>query len=92
MKIQIFGLAVAGLLAAACAPVETGPAPMPPGDGLSQCRADQYRRYIGRNRSELPPRPAGEAWRVTCSTLPVTMDYNHFRLIILYYQSSWIIR
>lgn len=92
MKIQMLALAAAGLLAAACAPVETGPAPMPPGDGPSQCRADQYQRYIGRNRSELPPRPAGEVWRVTCTTCPVTMDYNPGRLNILYDQDSGVIR
>ena len=92
MKIQILGLAAAGLMASACAPVETDPAPAPPENGASQCRADQYARYIGRNRSELPPRPANEAWRVTCTTCPVTMDYNPGRLNILYEQSSGVIR
>ena len=92
MKIRIISLACVGLLAAACAPVESAPAPMPPDDGPSQCRADQYQRYIGRNRSELPARPAGETWRVTCTTCPVTMDYNPGRLNILYEQSSGVIR
>ena len=88
MKTQFLSLAAIGLMAAACAPVE----PMPPGDGPSQCRADQYQRYIGRNRSELPARPAGETWRVTCTTCPVTMDYNPRRLNILYDQSTGVIR
>lgn len=92
MKIQIFGLAAAGLLAAACAPVDTTPTPMPPDDGPSQCRADQYQRFVGRNRSELPARPAGEVWRVTCSTCAVTMDYNPGRLNIVYEESSGVIR
>lgn len=92
MKIQLLSLAAAGLLAAACAPVEPPPAPMPPDAGPTQCRADHYQRYIGRNRSELPPRPAGEVWRVTCTTCPVTMDYNPNRLNILYEQSTGVIR
>ena len=88
MKIQLLSLAAAGLLAAACAPIE----PVPPGDGPSQCRADQYQQYIGRHRSELPPKPANETWRVTCTTFPVTMDYNPNRLNIFYEESSGIVR
>lgn len=91
MKIQSLGLAVVGLLATACAPVGTTPPPSP-GDGPSQCRAEQYQRYIGRNRSELPPKPAGEVWRVTCTTCAVTMDYNPGRLNIVYEESSGVIR
>jgi hypothetical protein len=92
MKVHLLSLAAAGLLAAGCAPVDSAPEPMPPGYGPSQCRADQYQRYIGRHRSELPPRPAGEIWRVTCTTCPVTMDYSPGRLNILYQESSGIIR
>jgi hypothetical protein len=93
MKIELVSLAAAGLLVGACAPMEgSGPAPMPPDDGPSQCRADQYQRFVGRNRTELPPQPAGETWRVTCTTCPVTMDYNPGRLNILFDQSSGIIR
>ena len=92
MKIQIFGLAAAGLFAAACAPVAADPTPPLPSDGPSQCRADQYQRFIGRNRSELPARPAGETWRVTCTTCPVTMDYNPARLNILYEETTGVIR
>ena len=92
MKTQLLSLAAAGLLAAACAPMEPGEAPPPPGDGASQCKADQYQGFVGRNRSELPARPAGETWRVTCTTCPVTMDYSPSRLNILYDQSTGIIR
>jgi hypothetical protein len=89
MKFHLPSLAAAGLLAAACAPVATA---SPPDDGPSQCKADQYQRFIGRNRSELPPRPVGENWRVTCTTCPVTMDYSPGRLNIFYDQSTGIIR
>lgn len=89
MKTLILSLAAAGLLTA-CAPVEE--AVVPPSDGPTQCRADQYQRYVGRNRSELPPKPANETWRVTCTTCPVTMDYNGSRLNIFYDDSTGIIR
>ncbi|MBU1541041.1 MAG: hemolysin [Alphaproteobacteria bacterium] len=93
MKVLSMSLAAASLLAVACAPVvDDGPAPTPPGDGPGQCRADQYQRYIGRNRSELPPRPTNEVWRVTCTTCPVTMDYNPARLNILFEESTGVIR
>ena len=92
MKIQLLSLAAAGLLTAGCAPMENGDAPMPPDDGPSQCTADQYQRFVGRNRSELPAQPAGETWRVTGTTCPVTMDYSPGRLNMFYEQSSGIIR
>jgi hypothetical protein len=93
MKILLLGLAATGLLTAACAPMENGGStPTPPDDGPTQCRADQYQRYVGRNRSELPPKPADEVWRVTCTTCPMTMDYNPQRLNILFEESSGVIR
>ena len=92
MKASFPGLVALALLTAACAPVENGDAPMPPADGPNQCKADRYQRYIGRNRSELPAAPAGETWRVTCTTCPVTMDYNPSRLNIFYEQSTGVIR
>lgn len=91
MKHAILSLAAAGLLAAACAPVDEPAAP-PSSDGPSQCRADDYRSYIGRNRSELPATPAGQTWRVTCTTCPVTMDYNGSRLNILFDERTGVIR
>ena len=91
MKIQLLSLAAAGLLAAACAPVDNSGS-TPPDDSPSQCKADRYQSFIGRNRSELPPKPADETWRVTCTTCPVTMDYNPNRLNIFYEESSGIVR
>lgn len=90
MKTLVPSLAVAGLLVG-CAPMEQA-APTTPADGPTQCRADQYQRYVGRNRSELPPRPANETWRVTCTTCPVTMDYNSSRLNVFYDERTGIIR
>jgi hypothetical protein len=91
MRNLILGLAAAGLLSA-CAPMEgSEPAP-PPTGGPTACKADQYQRYVGRNRSELPQTPAGETWRVTCTTCPVTMDYNESRLNIVYDEPTGVIR
>lgn len=93
MKSLSLSLAAIALLAAACAPVTAGdPSLTPPSDGPAQCRADQYQRYIGRNRSELPARPAGEVWRVTCTTCPVTMDFNPARLNFLFEETTGVIR
>lgn len=91
MKTLLLSLAVTGLLTAACAPMEEAGATTP-SDGPSQCRADQYQRYVGRNRTELPPKPANETWRVTCTTCPVTMDYSPSRLNILFEERTGIIR
>lgn len=93
MKFQTLALAATALLVVSCAPVDAGdPAPMPPEDGPAQCKAQQYLRYIGGHRSALPARPADEVWRVTCTTCPVTMDYNPRRLNILFDESTGVIR
>lgn len=82
---RILGLsAVAALTLAACAATPEAPTAPSPDDGPDQCKAAQYQRYVGRNRSELPPAPAGEVWRVVCSTCAVTMDYNPRRLNIMF--------
>ena len=76
-------IGLGGLAVAACAPVEGAdpPAAVDPG---GECKAELYQSYIGRKRSELPTAPAGETWRVACSTCAVTMDYNPRRLTITY--------
>lgn len=74
---------------AACAPVEGGGAtPAPPSNELGQCKADAYRSYIGKNRSELPAAAPGEVRRVVCSTCAVTMDFNPNRVNIVYDTAS----
>ncbi len=92
MKIQSLSLAAVALLVASCAPVDADAPATPPADGPTQCKAVQYQLYIGRNRSELPARPADEVWRVTCTTCPVTMDYSPHRLNILFEQATGVIR
>jgi hypothetical protein len=90
---------------AACAPTEDGGAvsspPLPKGTALpppemtdapDQCRASAYQSYVGRNRSELPPKPENETWRVSCSTCAVTMDYNPRRLNIVYDSATNVVR
>lgn len=95
MKITALGYAAASaLVLSACVPMDRGtnsPA-SPPVAEPGQCRADQYQTYVGRNRSELPARPPAETWRVTCTTCPVTMDFNPSRLNILYDETSGVIR
>lgn len=70
--------------AAACAPMSEAPVAPSPGDGPAQCKAPEYQRFVGRNRSELPAAPAGEVWRVVCSNCAMTMDYNPNRLNIVF--------
>lgn len=53
-------------------------------DTPGQCKADDYAEYIGRNRSELPARPEGAAWRMICSSCAVTLDYHAGRMNIVY--------
>jgi len=91
MRNVILSLAAVGLLSA-CAPTTGSEPATQPSDGPTACKADQYQRYVGRNRSELPQTPAGETWRVTCTTCPVTMDYNPSRLNIVYDQATGVIR
>lgn len=87
-------LILAALLAmAACAPQPVEPDIIGPSysDAPDQCRASAYQRYIGRSRTELPAKPEGQTWRVTCDTCPVTMDYNADRLNILYNSQTGLI-
>ena len=91
MRMLMLSLAAAGLMAGCAAPVDPGPSN--PSDGApTQCRADQYRYLIGRNRSEIPSTPVGQTWRVACTTCPVTMDYNPNRLNIFYDEATGVIR
>lgn len=91
MRLLIMSLAAVGLLSA-CAPTTGSEPATPPMDGPTACKADQYQRLVGTNRSQLPQTPAGETWRVSCTTCPVTMDYNPARLNIVYDEATGVIR
>ena len=92
MKASILALSASSLLFAACAqtPVADSPA-TPPSNELQQCKADQYQRYVGRNRSELPTKPANETWRISCSTCALTMDFNAQPLNVVFNEASGMI-
>ena len=86
-------LAVAAMATlAACAPVETAEQPATSNPDQKVCRAENYQRYIGRNRSELPTTPRDENWRLACSTCAVTMDYRADRLTIVYDSETNLIK
>ena len=87
-----FLAALSGLTLAACAPTDAGGGPTPSAEGADQCRASSYQSFVGRNRSTLPPKPDSETWRVTCTTCPVTMDFNPSRLNILFDERTGVIR
>lgn len=85
-------LAAAGLLMASCAPTPASVSGAgAPDENLTQCKADQYQQYIGRNRSELPAKPADANWRVACSTCPMTMDFHAERMNVVYDEKTNVI-
>lgn len=88
MKSLVLVLSAAAALGA-CTGYAGGPAAPPPGG--NECRASDYQYLVGRPKSEVPPAPAGATWRVTCTTCPMTMDFNPRRLNILYDQSTGIV-
>lgn len=65
------------------------PVPMPVRD---QCGAGALQTLIGRSRTEIPVPVNPASRRVTCTTCPVTMDFNPARLNILYDADSGIVR
>lgn len=98
MKLPLIAAALA-LAAGGCAPGYGYPpgGPHGPGDphgppGADMCHAGHYQYLVGRHRSEIPRPPAGEQWRVTCTTCPVTMDYNPRRLNVFYDERSGMVR
>lgn len=84
-------IACAALASCAATPPHETPS-APASETADQCRAADYQNLIGRNRSEIPERPAGATWRVTCSTCAVTMDWRPDRLNIVYDQETGVIR
>jgi len=74
----------------ACAPTTSSETAPPSADG--RCKAPEYQRFVGRHRNELPQTPRNETWRVTCSSCPMTMDYNPTRVNFVYDDRTQIIR
>lgn len=61
------------------APSGDAPAVQPPADA---CGAAERQDWIGRERSSLPPAPAGANWRIYETGQPVTQDLRADRLNI----------
>ena len=82
-------LAVAGCAAPSSAPAPVGQAPAGPAD---TCGANALQNLIGRARSEIPVAVDPSRRRVTCTTCPVTMDFNPERLNIFFDQATGIVK
>ena len=65
------------------------PAPKASGD---TCGARALQSLIGRPRAEIPVPVDLSRRRVTCTTCPVTLDFNPERLNILYDRETGIVR
>jgi hypothetical protein len=90
----MFAAALAAVAMAACAPKDEGAEmPPPPGlaEGADECGAAQYQSLIGKKKAEIPAKPADATWRVTCTTCPVTMDFNAKRLNIYFNEKTEVI-
>ncbi len=48
--------------------------------------------FVGRPKSQLPAKPAGAVWRITCTNCPVTMDYSPARLTILFDEKTQVVK
>ena len=78
-------------LLAACAttPPDTASHPtQPPLPKEDTCRAATYADKLGDDYRTVPTAPAGEVFRVVCTTCPMTMDFNAQRLNFFYEQST----
>ncbi|GAW40004.1 Peptidase inhibitor I78 family protein [Brevundimonas sp. SH203] len=94
MKIIASTLFAGGALAlSACAPTQTTTPPTGGSDGgFKACKVSDYQSYVGRNRSTIPTAPAGQTFRVLCTTCPATMDYRENRVNFVYDQATDIVR
>lgn len=93
MKTIVSTLLAAGALTVwACAPVQTAE-PAPGSDtAFKACKVSDYQSYVGRNRSTIPTAPAGQSFRVLCTTCAATMDYRENRVNFVYDEATNIVR
>ena len=93
MKIILSTLMAAGALTlSACAPMQTVD-PTPGSDtAFKACKVADYQSFVGRNRSTLPTAPAGQTFRVLCTTCAATMDYRENRVNFVYDEATNIVR
>ena len=85
MKIIVSTLLAAGALAvSACAPVQTAEPASASDTAFKACKVSDYQSYVGRNRSAIPTAPAGQTFRVLCTTCAATMDYRENRVTFTY--------
>jgi hypothetical protein len=73
---------------------EMTPPPMPEHalDPNDMCESARLQYLVGRPRTEIPVPVNPALRRVSCTTCPVTMDFNPRRLNILYEEASGIIK
>jgi hypothetical protein len=74
-------LLAAASVAACAAAAPAKDAPSMPKD---TCGAAELQSLVGKDRSAIPPRPAGAAWRVHSTETAVTGDYVETRLNIVW--------
>ena len=82
---------VGALTVSACAPTQS--TEMPGGDtAYKACKVEDYQNYVGRNRSTVPSAPAGQTFRVLCTTCAATMDYRENRVNFVYDEATGVIQ
>lgn len=94
MKIIVSTLLAAGAFAlSACAPTQTT-TPHTSGSetAFKACKVEDYQSYVGRNRSTIPTAPAGQTFRVLCTTCPATMDYRENRVNFVFDEATNIVK
>ena len=57
-----------------------------------ECNANAYKNLVGKNKSEIPNKPANAIWRIACTSCAVTMDYAPARLNIFFDEKTSLIK
>lgn len=84
-------LTTAALALSACAPTQTN-TPTAPEVAFKACKVEDYQHYVGQNRSAIPSAPAGQIFRVLCSTCAATMDYRENRVNFVFDDATSIVK